>query len=93
MFALTDDGQVKNAVSRFKALGPFLPSVFSSEWSFAQFHIDEPHTICAFGRNRDAQSDRDTFVVVGFHKTAFTCKIDPKEKTCCRIESASEFPL
>jgi WD40 repeat protein len=41
----------KNAMNRQSSLSfiPFLPAYFSSEWSFAQFHLPEARCICAFG--------------------------------------------
>lgn len=42
----------KNQQSIFKALPKiFTGNYFKSEWSFAQFRLDDPKTICAFGPN------------------------------------------
>jgi hypothetical protein len=41
----------KNTMNRQSSLAfiPFLPAYFSSEWSFAQFHLPDTRCICAFG--------------------------------------------
>jgi len=56
---------------------PFLPSYFSSEWSFAQFHVPDTRCICAFG------PQPNTIVVVGangaYYKFTFDAKgADPR---------------
>lgn len=38
-----------NRQSSFSFMKDILPAYFSSEWSAAQFHVPEPHSICAFG--------------------------------------------
>lgn len=50
----TDENEVpKNQKSIFGRVSKFLflPNFFNSEWSFAQFKINESKSICAFGPN------------------------------------------
>lgn len=50
----TDENEVpKNQKSIFGKVSKFLflPNFFNSEWSFAQFKINESKSICAFGPN------------------------------------------
>lgn len=48
-----------------------LPKYFSSEWSFAQFHIPEvTHFIAAFG-------SQNTVVIVGMDGSFYRCSFDP----------------
>jgi len=56
---------------------PFLPSYFSSEWSFAQFHVPDTRCICTFG------PQPNTIIVVcangGYYKFSFDAKgAEPK---------------
>ena len=62
MFSLSNDDSVQNKHSKLFGLRSVLPSVFSSEWSFCQFHLDSPQpaqrsaqayrTVCAFGPDK-----------------------------------------
>jgi len=50
----TDENEIpKNQKSIFGKVSKylFLPNFFNSEWSFAQFKINESKSICAFGPN------------------------------------------
>jgi WD repeat-containing protein 45 len=64
--ASTSDGNQKSSLSFMKSV---LPKYFSSEWSFAQFHIPDTNTICAFG------SEPNTLIAIGadgsFHKAQY----------------------
>lgn len=44
----------KTRVSTFSFMKEILPSYFSSEWSFASFHIPESYSICCFGSQPDS---------------------------------------
>merc|ERR1712232_1092352 len=89
MFSLSNEDSVQNKHSKLFGLRSVLPSVFSSEWSFCQFHLDSPQpaqrsaqayrTVCAFG------PDKDTFIVVGYSGTIYRCSVDPKSKHNCKL--------
>eukprot|EP00040_Diaphanoeca_grandis_P015845 m.81345 g.81345 ORF g.81345 m.81345 type:complete len:345 (+) comp25409_c0_seq1:173-1207(+) len=85
VFALSDTDSSENRRSKFYGLRSVLPNLFSSEWSSCQFHCPEPRTICAFGPNRD------TFVVVGFNGTIYTCVIDATAKNNCKLVTTGNF--
>jgi len=53
-----------------------LPSYFSSEWSAAQFHVPEPHAICAFG------STPNTIIVVCADGTCYKYVYDIGKGEC-----------
>jgi len=50
---------------------PFLPSYFSSEWSFAQFHIPDTRCLCAFG------SQPNSIIVVCANGQFYKYNFDP----------------
>jgi len=95
MFSLSNDDSVQNKHSKLFGLRSVLPSVFSSEWSFCQFHLDSPQpaqrsaqayrTVCAFG------PDKDTFIVVGYRGTIYRCSVDPKSKHNCKLLTTANF--
>lgn len=51
---------------------PFLPSYFSSEWSFAQFHVPDTRCICAFGPTPN------TIIVIGANGSYYKFTFDAK---------------
>jgi len=83
----TGGDQEKKKQNRQSSLSfiPFLPSYFSSEWSFAQFHVPDPHCIVAFG------ADKNSIIVVcsngGYYKYVF----DPMKGGEARQEVAGIF--
>lgn len=85
VFSITDQDAAKNRHSKLYGLRSMLPHVFSSEWSSCQFHCPEPKTICAFGR------DKNTFIVVGFNGTIYTCMVDPTVKNNCKLMTTGNF--
>ena len=84
MFSLSDN-TVANKHSKLFGLRSVLPSVFSSEWSFCQFHLDKPGSICSFSAGRG----KDAFVVVGFSGIIYTCEVDKLAKNKICSESGS----
>jgi len=78
--------EAKNRTSSLSVLGPVV-KYFSSEWSFAKYHISEPYSICAFG----AGADKHSVIVVcadgSFYKLAF----DPEKGGECHRETYSKF--
>ena len=85
VFTLDSDDSHQNKHSKLFSFRSLLPSVFSSEWSFCQFHLEDRRSICAFGR------DKDTFVVVGFQGTIYTCVIDSTSKHNCKLLTTGDF--
>eukprot|EP00039_Didymoeca_costata_P027952 m.19551 g.19551 ORF g.19551 m.19551 type:complete len:352 (-) comp6610_c0_seq1:80-1135(-) len=85
MFSLSDEDPQQNKRSRLFSLRGVLPSVFSSEWSFCQFHLEDPLCICAFGR------DKNTFVVVGYGGMIYQCRVDPQENHNCKLSTTGRF--
>jgi len=65
-----------NRQSSFSFMKDILPSYFSSEWSAAQFHIPEPHAICAFG------SSPNSIIVVCADGTCYKYTYDIGKGEC-----------
>ena len=86
MFSLSDN-TVANKHSKLFGLRSVLPSVFSSEWSFCQFHLDKPGSICSFSAGRG----KDAFVVVGFSGIIYTCEVDKLAKNKCNLLTSAQF--
>jgi len=63
--------KAQNPTSIFAPFANFLPSYFSSEWSFAQFHVPDYRCIAAFGQ------DPHTVVVVCASGAYYKAKFDP----------------
>jgi len=72
-----DQSSAKNTKSALSFLGSVLPKYFSSEWSFAKFHIDSNMILVAFG------SSPNTIIAVTaegeFYKASFA-KCSEKEE-------------
>jgi hypothetical protein len=63
----------KNNTSVFnKILGGY----FNSEWSFAQFRLDDPRSICSLG-------DDNTLRVISSSGNYYRVKFDPRKKGEC----------
>jgi len=60
-----------NATSILAPFANLLPSYFSSQWSFAQFHVPDYRSIAAFGQ------DPHTVVVVCASGSYYKAKFDP----------------
>ncbi len=66
----------KNQTSVFnKILGG---TYFGSEWSFAQFRLDSPRSICTFGSN-------NTLIVISSSGKYYQASFDPKKKGECTL--------
>ncbi|KAI8564412.1 hypothetical protein RHMOL_Rhmol03G0179500 [Rhododendron molle] len=69
--ALISPSTTANPGSSFSFLKGLLPQYFSSEWSFAQFHLPEYTTfIVAFG-------SQNTVIIVGMDGSFYRCSFDP----------------
>jgi len=63
--------KAQNPTSILAPFANLLPSYFSSEWSFAQFHVPDYRSIAAFGQ------DPHTVVVVCASGAYYKAKFDP----------------
>jgi len=65
-----------NRQSTLSFMKEILPSYFSSEWSAAQFHVPEAHSICAFG------SSPNSVIVVCADGTCYKYQCDIGKGEC-----------
>jgi WD40 repeat protein len=76
----------ENKQSIFKGLPKiFSGSYFKSEWSFAQFRLDDPNTICSFGPN-------NTIIAISSVGKYYQAQIDMKKGgECVLLQENSLF--
>ncbi|PRP89425.1 WD repeat domain phosphoinositide-interacting protein 3 [Planoprotostelium fungivorum] len=77
--------EAKTRVSSFSFMKEILPSYFSSEWSFASFHIPETHSICCFG------SDSNSVIVVSADGSYYKYSFDRTKGGECKQETMAKF--
>lgn len=75
----------KNRQSSFAFMKDILPSYFSSEWSFASFHIQESHSIVCFS------SDGYSIIVLCANGMYYKYAFDPMKGGECKQEAAENF--
>jgi WD40 repeat protein len=86
IFSVSDETH-ENVRSVLSVVGSFLPSLFGSEWSFAQFHVDEPGCVAVFDHG-----DGDHFCVISPSGKVVKCVIDDLVKCKCRALSSFSLP-
>jgi len=64
-----------------------LPSYFSSEWSFASFHIPESNSICCFGSGNDSNN----VIVVCADGSYYRYSFDRSKGGECKQETMAKF--
>lgn len=74
-FKEKEDVTPKNQTSM---LSKIFGGYFGSEWSFAQFRLDDPKTICAFGPN-------NTIIVISSLGKYYQASFDSKKKGDCSL--------
>eukprot|EP01116_Phalansterium_solitarium_P006018 TRINITY_DN18327_c0_g1_i1.p1 TRINITY_DN18327_c0_g1~~TRINITY_DN18327_c0_g1_i1.p1 ORF type:complete len:348 (-),score=96.68 TRINITY_DN18327_c0_g1_i1:237-1280(-) len=81
----TDEWKVKQ--SSFSFMKEILPGYFSSEWSFAQFHLPETagHSIVAFG------NEKNCVIAVCYDGSYFKYSFDPQKGGECKLEASAKF--
>jgi len=62
-----------------------LPSYFSSEWSFAQFHLPETHCLVAFG------SEANSIIAVCADGSYYKYSFDAVKGGECKNEKTGKF--
>jgi len=62
----------KNPKSTFSFMKGMLPKYFSSEWSFAQYHVSDSRTIVAFGQ------DPNSLIIVSAEGSFYRVLFDPE---------------
>jgi len=80
-----DKEENKTRVSSLSFMKEILPSYFSSEWSFAQFHIQDARAIVCFG------SEKNTVVVVCADGTYYKYTFDPAKGGECKQEVVAKY--
>eukprot|EP00163_Fabomonas_tropica_P003367 TRINITY_DN1286_c0_g1_i1.p1 TRINITY_DN1286_c0_g1~~TRINITY_DN1286_c0_g1_i1.p1 ORF type:complete len:296 (-),score=48.03 TRINITY_DN1286_c0_g1_i1:75-962(-) len=78
-------GKSENPKSSLSFMKGLLPKYFSSEWSFAQFRVQDVKTICAFG------AEKNSIVVVSANGAFHKCYFDPVQGGECRREVFAQF--
>jgi len=76
--------EAKTRHSSLAFMKEILPSYFSSEWSFASFHIPDVHSIVCFGQN-------NSVIVVGGDGSYYKYAFDPVKGGECRQETMAKF--
>lgn len=76
--------EAKTRTSNLSFMKGVLPSYFSSEWSFAQFHVPEVRNIICFGEN-------NTIIVVCADGSHFKYVFDPLKGGECKQETFAKF--
>jgi len=79
----SDEGKTRHSSLAF--MKDILPSYFSSEWSFAQFHVPESHCIVAFG------ADTNSIIAVCADGTYYKYSFDPLKGGECKQEATAKF--
>jgi WD40 repeat protein len=75
----------KTRVSSLSFMKEILPSYFSSEWSFAQFHIQDTRSIVCFG------TEKNSIVVVCADGTYYKYSFDGLKGGECHQDSVAKF--
>eukprot|EP01117_Protostelium_nocturnum_P000967 TRINITY_DN11298_c0_g1_i1.p1 TRINITY_DN11298_c0_g1~~TRINITY_DN11298_c0_g1_i1.p1 ORF type:complete len:353 (-),score=105.56 TRINITY_DN11298_c0_g1_i1:302-1360(-) len=75
----------KTRVSSFSFMKEILPSYFSSEWSFASFHVPESHSICAFS------GDSNHIIVVCADGSYYKYTFDKVKGGECKQDTVAKF--
>lgn len=76
---------IRNPGSSFSFMKSLLPKYFSSEWSFAQFRVNDEKTLCAFG------SQPNTLIVISADGCFYKCSFDPHKGGECTRELYHRF--
>jgi len=77
--------EVKTRHSSLAFMKDILPSYFSSEWSFAQFHVPESHCLVAFG------NESNTIIAVCADGSYYKYSFDPLKGGDCKQETTAKF--
>lgn len=77
--------ETKTRHSSFSFMKGMLPSYFSSEWSFAQFHIQDPQSLVSFA------NDKNSIIVICSDGSYYSYGFDPLKGGECRQEAFSKF--
>jgi len=78
-----DEGKTRHSSLAF--MKEILPSYFSSEWSFAQFHLPETHCLVAFG------SEANSIIAVCADGSYYKYSFDAVKGGECKNEKTGKF--